>query len=75
MKPVRPVKCNCGAQILLNLKGGPSIVKLLEIAEDADTHQLTFVFVSAEAVEHLLFQTFDGLEVRHYFYQLLRVLQ
>jgi casein kinase II subunit alpha len=74
LKPVRPVKYNREARILLNLKGGPNIVELLEIVEEPETHQLTFVFEYAEAVEHGLVQTFSELEVAHYFYQLLRAL-
>jgi casein kinase II subunit alpha len=74
MELVRAVKYNRAARILLNPKDGPNIVKLLEIVEEAETHQLTFVFEYAEAVEHPLVQTFHELEVKHYFYQLLRAL-
>jgi casein kinase II subunit alpha len=76
MKPVRALKYNREAKILLNLKDGPNIVKLIEIVENSDSKQLTFVFEYAPSIDFSeLCKTFDDVELKHYLYQLLLALK
>lgn len=75
MKPVRPTKYNREAKILMNLKDGPNIVKLLKIVEHPDTSQLTFVF---EYVYNTDFSRLTSdlreIEVKFYLFQVMRAL-
>ena len=76
MKPVRPLKYNREAKILMNLKDGPNIIQLEGIVENPDTHQYTFVFEYAPNCDFSsLLQSFTEKEVKYYLYQLLRAIQ
>jgi casein kinase II subunit alpha len=76
MKPVRALKYNREAKILLNLRDGQNIVDLIEIVENPDSKQLTFVFEYAPSTEFSeLLQSFDQIELQHYLYQLLLALR
>ena len=76
MKPVRPLKYNREAKILLNLKDGPNIVRLIDIVQNEVTKQLTFVFNYAPSCDfQTLLQTFTDHEAKFYLYQLMRALQ
>lgn len=76
MKPVRPQKYNREAKIMLNLKDGTSIVKLLDIVQTEDSKRYIFVQEYVEAVEfNLLYPNFTDNEARIYLYQLLRALE
>jgi casein kinase II subunit alpha len=76
MKPVRSVKYNREAKILYNLKGGPNIVQLLDIVQNPESQQLTFVFEHASSADFSeLGQSSSEIEVKYYLYQLMRALQ
>ncbi|OHS92932.1 CMGC family protein kinase [Tritrichomonas foetus] len=76
MKPVRPLKYNREAKILMNLKDGPNIVQLLEIVQNPQTLQYTFVFEYIPNCDFFqLLQNFTDHEVKYYLFQLLRALQ
>jgi casein kinase II subunit alpha len=75
MKPVRAVKYNREAKILFNLKEGPSIIKLLDVVQNPESQQYTFVFeyaLSADFSE--LSQSTNELEIKFFLYQLMRAL-
>lgn len=76
MKPVRPLKYNREAKILMNLKDGPNIVKLFEIVQNPQTSQYTFVFEYVSNTDFsVLMQSFTDHEAKYYLYQLMRALQ
>jgi casein kinase II subunit alpha len=76
MKPVRAVKYNREAKILFNLQDGPNIIKLLDIVQNPESHQLTFVFEHASNADFSeLAQSTSEFEVKYYLYQLMRALQ
>ena len=75
MKPVRPLKYNREAKILINLKDGPNIIQLLDIIQNPQTQQYTFVFEYAPTHDFTnLLQTFTDHEAKYYLFQLLRAL-
>jgi casein kinase II subunit alpha len=76
MKPVRPLKYNREAKILMNLRDGPNIVKLIKIVENPESAQLTFVFeyVYNSDFSQLL-ATITPKEAKFYLFQLMRALQ
>lgn len=75
MKPVRPTKYNREAKILMNLKDGPNIVKLLKVVEHPETSQLTFVFeyVSTD-FNRLLGDNFSEIDAKFCLFQVMRAL-
>jgi len=75
LKPVRPQKYNREAKILLNLRGGPCIVKLYEIVQNPKTYQYSFVFEHVDESDFSkLFPTITLQESQVYLYQLLLAL-
>lgn len=75
MKPVRPMKYNREAKILINLKDGPNIVQLYQVVQNPATQQLTFVFEYAPSCDFTtLIQTLTDREAKYYLYQLIRAL-
>jgi casein kinase II subunit alpha len=76
MKPVRPLKYNREAKILMNLREGPNIVNLIEIVENPETGQLTFVFEYVSTTDFgELPVKFTDRDLKYYLFQLLRALQ
>ena len=76
LKPVRPQKYNREAKILLNLRGGPNIVQLLEIVQNPKTLQYSFVFEHVDESDYSkLFPTISPEDAKLYLFQLLRALQ
>jgi casein kinase II subunit alpha len=76
LKPVRAQKYNREAKILLNLKGGPNIVELLEIVQNPETLQYSFVFEYVEETDcQTLFASIGPEDTAFYFYQLMCALQ
>ena len=75
LKPVRPQKYNREAKILLNLRGGPNIVKLYDVLQNPKTMQYSFVFEYVEESDYNdLFPNITDMEARLYLYQLLKAL-
>ncbi|KAH0792817.1 CMGC family protein kinase [Histomonas meleagridis] len=76
MKPVRTLKYNREAKILLNMKSGPNIVQLEDIVQDPVTGQLTFVFeyINSPSITELM-QTITPHEAKFYLFNLLKALQ
>jgi casein kinase II subunit alpha len=75
LKPVRPQKYNREAKILLNLRGGPNIVKLYDVLQNPKTMQYSFVFEYVEESDYNdLFPNITDMETRLYLYQLLKAL-
>ena len=76
LKPVRQQKYNREAKILLNLKGGPNIVELIEIVQNPRTFQYSLVFeYIPEEKDYSFFQNFSSIDARFYLFQLMRALQ
>jgi casein kinase II subunit alpha len=64
------------AKILMNLKGGPNIVELLDIVHNPRTGQFSFVFEYIDEMDyHDLYGTITPEEAPFYLYQLMRALQ
>jgi casein kinase II subunit alpha len=61
-------------KILLNLFGGPNIVKLLNIVRDqqSKTPSLVFEYVNSTDFK-VLYPTFTDYDIRFYIYELLKV--
>lgn len=75
LKPVRPQKYNREAKILLNLCGGPNIVKLYDVVQNPKTKQYSFVFEYVEESDYTnLFPNITDTEARLYLFQLLKAL-
>ena len=75
MKPVRPLKYNREAKILMNLKDGPNIVKLIKVVKNPESQQLTFIFEYIQNTElNELIDTFTEKEAKYYLFQLLRAI-
>jgi casein kinase II subunit alpha len=76
LKPVRPQKYNREAKILLNLRGGPNIVDLIDIVQNPRTGQFSFVFEHIPEVPYeKLFVSLSPDDTAFYLYQLMRALQ
>jgi casein kinase II subunit alpha len=76
LKPVRPQKYNREAKILLDLRGGPNIVELLDIVQNPVTGQYSFVFEHVqEADPDSLFSRISPVDACFYLYQLMRALK
>lgn len=76
LKPVRSQKYNREAKILINLRGGPNIIRLISVVQNPKNFQYSFVF------EHIndigfdqLMETATDTDARFYLYQLMRALQ
>ncbi|KAH0794147.1 CMGC family protein kinase [Histomonas meleagridis] len=76
MKPVRSQKYNREAKILLNINGGPNIVRLFDIVQNPSTRQFTFIFEYVDNVElNELLQSFTDHEVKFYLFNIMKALQ
>jgi casein kinase II subunit alpha len=76
LKPVRAQKYNREAKILMNLRGGPNIVELLDIVQHPRTRQYSFIFEYIEEMDSQeLFATITPDEAAFYLYELMRALQ
>jgi len=77
LKPVRPGKIKREVKILTNLKGGPSIVKLLDMCKAGTEHNsfmaLIFEHIEHENVKDLMLR-FEPIDCKVYMYQLLKAL-
>lgn len=76
LKPVRSQKYNREAKILINLRGGPNIVKLYSIVQDPHTQQYSFVFEHINGIDFAkMIKTTNDEDARFYLYQLMRAIQ
>jgi casein kinase II subunit alpha len=76
LKPVRAQKYNREAKILLDLRGGPNIVELIDIVQNPRTGQYSFVFEHIEEMDYQhLFASITPEETAFYLLQLMRALQ
>jgi casein kinase II subunit alpha len=76
LKPVRPQKYNREAKILLDLRGGPNIVDLIDVVQNPRTLQYSFVFEHVEEADsHTLFNNISPIDACFYLYQLMRALK
>lgn len=78
LKAVRPQKYAREAKILMNLRGGPNIVKLIEVVRNKRTRQQQYTIVSeyVHSIESsVLFAQFGDLDLRRYLYDVLTALQ
>jgi casein kinase II subunit alpha len=75
LRPVRAEKYNREAKILMDLRGGPNIVDLVDIVQNPTTLQYSFVFEYVEeASPEALFSHISPLDTCFYLYQLMRAL-
>ena len=75
LKPVRQQKILREVKILQNLYGGPNIVRLLDLARDEASKTPCLVFEHINNTYYRsLFSNFQGIDVRHYMYNLLLAL-
>jgi len=78
LKPVKRKKIKREIKILLNLRGGPNIVRLLETcrAEDDISRTPALIFEYVDATDFkCLYPSLTDSDVRYYIYQLLRALR
>lgn len=75
LKPVKKKKIKREIKILQNLRGGPNIIKLLNVVKDpeARTPSLIFEYVNNTDFK-ILYPKLSDLEIRYYIYQILRAL-
>lgn len=77
LKPVRPGKIKREIKILMNLRGGPNIVKLLDMCKAGNQHSsfmaLIFEHIDHENVKRFML-TMEPHECKFYMYQLLKAL-
>ncbi|KAL6573022.1 Homeobox protein HD-6 [Orobanche hederae] len=75
LKPVKKKKIKREIKILQNLRGGPNIVKLLDIVRDqhSKTPSLIFEFVNSTDFK-VLYPTLMDYDIRYYIYELLKAL-
>lgn len=76
LKPVRPQKYNRETKILLNLRGGPNIVQLLDIVQNPSTLQYSLIFEFLQEIDlDTLFNSITDYEARVYLYKLMLALR
>eukprot|EP00007_Cunea_sp_BSH-02190019_P008715 CAMPEP_0174231680 /NCGR_PEP_ID=MMETSP0417-20130205/2153_1 /TAXON_ID=242541 /ORGANISM="Mayorella sp, Strain BSH-02190019" /LENGTH=347 /DNA_ID=CAMNT_0015309605 /DNA_START=140 /DNA_END=1183 /DNA_ORIENTATION=+ len=75
LKPVRKKKIKREIKILMNLCGGPNIIRLHDVVRDpqSKTHSLIFEYVNNIDFK-ILYPTFTDFDVRYYTYELLQAL-
>ncbi|KAH6838158.1 casein kinase alpha 1 [Perilla frutescens var. hirtella] len=75
LKPVKKKKIKREIKILQNLRGGPNVVKLLDIVRDqhSKTPSLIFEFVNSTDFK-VLYPTLTDYDIRYYIYELLKAL-
>jgi casein kinase II subunit alpha len=75
LKPVKKKKIKREIKILQNLRGGPNIVKLLDIVRDqqSKTPSLIFEYVNSTDFK-VLYPTLTDSDIRYYIYELLKAL-
>ncbi|SGY62617.1 BQ5605_C007g04714 [Microbotryum silenes-dioicae] len=75
LKPIKKKKVKRELKILMNLRGGPNCIELLDVVRDArsNTPALITEFVN-NMDSKLLYPTFSDYDVRYYIYELLKAL-
>ena len=77
LKPIKPKKILREAKILKAVKGGPNILKFIDLIKDEETGETAFVTEFIETAEvHLrkIKKSFTEEDVRFYMYQILKAL-
>lgn len=75
LKPVKQKKINREIKILRNLRGGPNIVKLLDVVRDPETRTPSLIFEHVNNTDFkVLYPSLTDMEMRYYIYQILRAL-
>lgn len=75
LKPVKKKKIKREIKILQNLKGGPNIVKLLDVVRDPSSKSPCIITEWIDNVDFkILFPTFTSKDITYYIYQVLIVI-
>lgn len=74
LKPVKEKKIKREIKILQNLAGGPNVVSLLDVVQDAASKNPSLIMEYVENVDHkLLYPRLTDIDVRYYMFELLKV--
>jgi len=75
LKPVKKKKIKREIKILQNLKGGPNIIKLLDVTMDAQSKTPSLIFERVYNTDFkILYPSLSDFDVRYYMYELLKAL-
>lgn len=75
LKPVKKKKIKRECKILMNLFGGPNIIKLYDIVRDTESSTPAFIFEHVESDDFkVLYPRLTDFEARFYIYEVLRAL-
>ena len=75
LKPVKKAKIKREIKILMNLAGGPNIIRLLDVVKDSASHTPSLIFEHVNNHHfRMLYPTLPDFEVRYYVYEVLKAL-
>ena len=75
LKPVKKKKIKREIKILQNIRGGPNVIKLLDVVRDPESKTPSLIFEYVNNVDFkVLYPTFTDYDVRYYMHELLRAL-
>ncbi|KAI8073812.1 casein kinase II alpha subunit [Gongronella butleri] len=75
LKPVKKKKIKREIKILQNLKGGPNVIRLLDVVQDPVSRTPSLIFESVNNTEYkLLYPRLTTQDIQLYMYQLLKAL-
>ncbi|KAL7675678.1 hypothetical protein ACOME3_001946 [Neoechinorhynchus agilis] len=74
LKPVKKKKIKREIKILLNLRGGPNVIKLLDVVKDPCGRSPALITEYVNNVDFKLFQQMSDFDIRYYTFEILKAL-